>query len=81
MIGSEMTNDINFQYLRNVVFKFLICSDYEAQKHLIKAISVLLKFTKSEEKQARESLNYRMSWLNNFSLLGNKVKSLSNLNN
>lgn len=77
IFGSEMSNDINFQYLRNVVFKFLICSDLEAQKHLIKAISVLLKFTKSEENQARDSLNYRMSWLKSLSLIGNGVKSLS----
>lgn len=55
-------NDINFKYLQNVVLKFITSSDHESQKHLVKAISTLLKFSKEEEQYIKQSLETRASW-------------------
>lgn len=73
-----LMNDISFQYLRTVVFKFVSTSDYESQKHLIKAISMLLKFSDAEERQIRDSLEQRVSWFKSLPLLGNGFKMNSN---
>ncbi|XP_023228340.1 golgin subfamily A member 1-like [Centruroides sculpturatus] len=54
-------DDINFQYLKHVIFKFMTSEDYEAQ-HLIKAISVLLHFTSEEEKLIKQMMEWKMSW-------------------
>jgi golgin subfamily A protein 1 len=54
--------DINFQYLHNVIFKFITTYDHEAQKHLVKAISTLLQFSEEEEHLVKQSLESRNSW-------------------
>ncbi|XP_004269279.1 golgin subfamily A member 1 isoform X1 [Orcinus orca] len=74
--GPEMTNmapsvtnnadltdarEINFEYLKHVVLKFMSCRESEAF-HLIKAVSVLLNFSQEEENMLRETLEYKMSW-------------------
>lgn len=55
-------NDINFKYLQNVVLKFITSNDHESQKHLVKAISTLLKFSPKEEQIIKQSLESRTSW-------------------
>lgn len=55
-------NDINFKYLQNVVLKFITTNDHESQKHLVKAISTLLKFSPKEEQIIKQSLESRTSW-------------------
>ncbi|KAM5299870.1 golgin subfamily A member 1 isoform 1-T1 [Ctenodactylus gundi] len=74
--GSEMPNmapsvtnnadltdarEINFEYLKHVVLKFMSCRESEAF-HLIKAVSVLLNFSQEEENMLKETLEYKMSW-------------------
>ncbi|XP_078183079.1 golgin subfamily A member 1 isoform X6 [Callithrix jacchus] len=74
--GPEMTNmapsvsnnadltdarEINFEYLKHVVLKFMSCRESEAF-HLIKAVSVLLNFSQEEENMLKETLEYKMSW-------------------
>ena len=53
--------DINFEYLKNVIFKFLISRDSQSI-HLTKAIATLLEFTPAEEKLLRETMEWKMSW-------------------
>ncbi|XP_007450316.1 PREDICTED: golgin subfamily A member 1 [Lipotes vexillifer] len=53
--------EINFEYLKHVVLKFMSCRESEAF-HLIKAVSVLLNFSQEEENMLRETLEYKMSW-------------------
>uniref|UniRef100_A0A8C5LMF0 Golgin subfamily A member 1 n=1 Tax=Jaculus jaculus TaxID=51337 RepID=A0A8C5LMF0_JACJA len=53
--------EINFEYLKHVVLKFMSCRESEAF-HLIKAVSVLLNFSEEEENMLRETLEYKMSW-------------------
>ncbi|XP_058528545.1 golgin subfamily A member 1 isoform X1 [Ochotona princeps] len=55
------TREINFEYLKHVVLKFMSCRESEAF-HLIKAVSVLLNFSPEEENMLRETLEYKMSW-------------------
>jgi len=54
-------DDINFKYLKYVVLKFFTSNSYEAV-HLIKALSMLLKFSHDEEKALKDTLEWKMSW-------------------
>ncbi|KAJ3604091.1 hypothetical protein NHX12_028832 [Muraenolepis orangiensis] len=53
--------EINFEYLKHVVLKFMSCRETEAF-HLIRAVSVLLNFTREEEDMLKKTLEYKMSW-------------------
>lgn len=53
--------EINFEYLKHVVLKFMSSREAEAYQ-LIKAVSVLLNFTREEEDMLKETLEYKMSW-------------------
>ncbi|XP_053551639.1 golgin subfamily A member 1 [Bombina bombina] len=55
------SREINFEYLKHVVLKFMSARETEAF-HLIKAVSVLLNFSVEEENLVKETLEYKMSW-------------------
>ncbi|XP_072095995.1 golgin subfamily A member 1 isoform X2 [Mobula birostris] len=55
------SREINFEYLKHVLLKFMSVRESEAYQ-LVKAVSVLLNFTREEEKMLKESLEYKMSW-------------------
>lgn len=56
-----LEKDINFQYLKHVVLKFMLSRESEAIQ-LIRAVSMLLKFTIEEQRLIKETLEYKMSW-------------------
>ncbi|XP_062622379.1 golgin subfamily A member 1-like [Saccostrea cucullata] len=58
---NSLEKDINFQYLKHVVMKFMLSREAEAIQ-LIRAVSVLLKFSAEEQKLIRETLEWKMSW-------------------
>ncbi|KAK3594585.1 hypothetical protein CHS0354_000377 [Potamilus streckersoni] len=58
---AHLEKDINFQYLKHVVLKFMLSRETEAIQ-LIKAVSVLLKFTPEEQKLIRDTLEWKQSW-------------------
>ncbi|KAM9207234.1 golgin subfamily A member 1 isoform 2-T3 [Dugong dugon] len=53
--------EINFEYLKHVVLKFMSCRESEAF-HLIKAVSVLLNFSQEEENMLKETLEYKVGF-------------------
>ncbi|XP_054466585.1 golgin subfamily A member 1 isoform X2 [Anoplopoma fimbria] len=55
------SREINFEYLKHVVLKFMSSREAEAFQ-LIRAISVLLNFTREEEDMLKQTLEYKMSW-------------------
>ncbi|KAJ6651906.1 hypothetical protein lerEdw1_015929 [Lerista edwardsae] len=55
------SREINFEYLKHVVLKFMSSRESEAF-HLLKAVSVLLNFSPEEESMLKETLEYKMSW-------------------
>lgn len=55
------TREINFDYLKHVVLKFMSSREAEAFQ-LIRAVSVLLHFTEEEEDMLKQTLEYKMSW-------------------
>ncbi|XP_076126914.1 golgin subfamily A member 1 isoform X1 [Alosa pseudoharengus] len=55
------SREINFEYLKHVVLKFMSCREAEAF-HLIRAVSVLLHFSPEEEDMLKQTLEYKMSW-------------------
>ncbi|RWS24331.1 golgin subfamily A member 1-like protein [Leptotrombidium deliense] len=71
--NATVFNEISFQYLKNLVYKFVTSSECEAQQ-LIKALSVLLKFSAEEEQSIKEILDWRMSWYKNLPIVGNGLK-------
>lgn len=62
-------NDVNFQYLKHVLIKFLTSREYEA-KHLTRAVATLLHFSPEEERLLRETLEWKMSWFGSRPSLG-----------
>ncbi|XP_021354989.1 golgin subfamily A member 1-like [Mizuhopecten yessoensis] len=58
---NSLDNEVNFQYLKHVVLKFMLSREAEAL-HLIRAVSVLLRFTHEEQKLIRETLEWKKSW-------------------
>lgn len=67
---SSVCLDINFEYLKNVVFKFITASDVESQKQLIKAIATILQFNRDQEAEIREFINWKTSWLSVVPVIG-----------
>lgn len=55
------SREINFEYLKHVVLKFMSSREAEAYQ-LIRAVSVLLSFTREEEDMLKQTLEYKMSW-------------------
>ncbi|XP_041090286.1 golgin subfamily A member 1-like [Polyodon spathula] len=55
------SREINFAYLKHVVLKFMSSREAEAYQ-LIKAVSMLLNFTREEEDMLKQTLEYKMSW-------------------
>ncbi|KAF3696277.1 Golgin subfamily A member 1 Golgin-97 [Channa argus] len=55
------SREINFEYLKHVVLKFIFCVGAAAYQ-LIRAVSVLLNFTREEEDMLKQTLEYKMSW-------------------
>nr|CAB3250165.1 golgin subfamily A member 1-like [Phallusia mammillata] len=65
--------DVVIKYLKHVVLRFLSCGQSEAQQ-LVKAISMILKFTKDEENLVKEVLEYRTSWFGSRPSTKNVIK-------
>lgn len=55
----DMAVDVNFQYLKHVVIKF-VCSREDEALQLIRALSTLLKFSPQEEEHVKSYLNYKV---------------------
>lgn len=53
-----IASDVNFQYLKHVVIKF-ICSREDEAFQLVRAISTLLEFSPEEEEHVKKFLNYK----------------------
>ncbi|KAF3851670.1 hypothetical protein F7725_013442 [Dissostichus mawsoni] len=53
------SREINFEYLKHVVLKFMSCREAEAFQ-LIRAVSVLLNFSREEEDMLKQTLEYKV---------------------
>lgn len=54
-----IASDVNFQYLKHVVIKFM-CSREDEALQLIRAVATLLEFTPQEEQHVKGYLNYKV---------------------
>lgn len=54
-----IASDVNFQYLKHVVIKFM-CSREDDALQLIRAISTLLEFSPQEEEHVKNFLSYKV---------------------
>lgn len=55
--------DVNHEYLRNVLFRYMTSTDSATTLHLVKALSVLMNFTPEQSTAIRKTMNARNSWL------------------
>ncbi|XP_033115685.1 golgin subfamily A member 1-like isoform X2 [Anneissia japonica] len=53
--------EINFQYLKHVVYKFICSTEMEALQ-LLKAVSTVLELTKTEEEGIKQIIEWKQSW-------------------
>ncbi|KAK7502538.1 hypothetical protein BaRGS_00006113 [Batillaria attramentaria] len=60
-VRRDLEQDVNFQYLKHVVLKFMLSRESEAVQ-LIKAVAVLLNFTQQEQQLIKQTLEWKMSW-------------------
>ncbi len=51
--------DVNSQYLKHVVIRFMCCREDEALQ-LIRAVSTLLEFSPQEEQHVKNYLSYKV---------------------
>ncbi|XP_076436252.1 uncharacterized protein LOC143275847 isoform X2 [Babylonia areolata] len=61
VVRRDLEQDINFQYLKHVVLKFMLSRESEAVQ-LIKAVAVLLNFSNQEQQLIKQTLEWKMSW-------------------
>ncbi|XP_025112977.1 golgin subfamily A member 1-like isoform X1 [Pomacea canaliculata] len=61
VVRRDLEQDINFQYLKHVVLKFMLSRESEAVQ-LIKAVAVLLNFSNQEQQLIKQNLEWKMSW-------------------
>lgn len=54
-----IASDVNFQYLKHVVIKFM-CSREDEALQLIRAVATLLEFSPQEEEHVKGYLNYKV---------------------
>lgn len=70
----DLTQDLNFKYLKHVILKFFLSREHEALQ-LIKVVSMLLRFNKDEEKMIKDTLQWRTSWFRSKPQLPEKGQS------
>lgn len=54
--SSKDEDGTNVEYLKNVVLRFLKCSDPSSQRHMVNAIATVLHFTNSEVQEVKSFL-------------------------
>lgn len=55
--------EINSEYLKNVLFRYMTSADTETAKHLVKALSVMMNFTPEQTAAVKSAMDARASWL------------------
>lgn len=63
--SNELHNhrDVNHEYLRNVLYRYMTSTDTATTLHLVKALSVLMNFTPEQSAAITKSMNVKNSWL------------------
>lgn len=57
-------NEVNLEYLRNVLYSYMTTTDSETAQHLVKALSVIMNFTPEQAAVIKSAMNTRsLSWL------------------
>ncbi|CAG7822042.1 unnamed protein product [Allacma fusca] len=57
-------SEVNFMYLRSVLFKYLTASDPQVAANLIRVVATLLELKPEEEKLLRDTQDSQSSWFN-----------------
>lgn len=60
---NNYSKDVNHEYLRNVLYRYMTSTDNATAMHLVKALSVLMNFTPEQYKAIKNAMNARSSWL------------------
>lgn len=60
---SSHNKEVNHEYLKNVLFRYMTSTDTETTRHLIKALSVLMDFNSDQAAAIKNAMDARSSWL------------------
>ena len=60
---ANFNRDVNHEYLKNVLFRYMTSTDTETTQHLVKAITVLMDFSPDQYDAIKEAICARASWL------------------
>lgn len=60
---NSFNKEVNLEYLRNVLFRYMTTTDTETSQHLIKALSVLMDFSPEQSAAVKSAMQVRSSWL------------------
>lgn len=60
---TDYSKEVNHEYLRNVLFRYMTTTDNATARHLVKALSVLMNFTPEQYNSINKAMNARSSWL------------------
>lgn len=55
--------EVNHEYLRNVLYRYMTSTDNATAQHLVKALSVLMNFTPEQYNAIKNAMSLRSSWL------------------
>lgn len=59
----NISKEINYEYLKNVLYRYMTSTDTETAQHLVKAISVLMNFSPEQSAAVKSAMYSRSSWL------------------
>jgi len=59
----NINREVNQEYLKNVLFRYMTSTDNETTQHLVKAISVLMDFSPEQLAAIKSAMHARSSWL------------------
>lgn len=57
------TKEINHEYLKNVLFRYMTSGDAETSHHLVKALTVIMNFSPEQSAAIKRTLHAKTSWL------------------
>lgn len=61
--SNDQNREVNHEYLRNVLYRYMTSTDSATTQHLVKAISLIMNFTPEQYATIKSAMHSRLSWL------------------
>lgn len=60
---SSNSREINHEYLKNVLFRYMTSTDTETSHHLVRALTVIMNFSSEQSAAIKSAMHAKSSWL------------------